>query len=120
MIIRALDSNGDFTFGKGKENYLSGNSAIGLNVQTRILCFLRDCFFDQQMGIDWKRFMSVPTPPQEVNLSVRAIILQSYGVLKLNSFSVSQPTPRSIIINDNLTTIFSTPYQQSVEVLPYV
>lgn len=119
MIIRALDASGDWTFGQGRENYLSGNPAIALNIATRLRCFLRNCFFDQQMGIDWKRYMGIPTPPQEIILSVRGIILQSYGVVKLNKISVSQSQPRNIIINESVDTIFGTPLTQNLEVLPY-
>lgn len=119
MIIRALDADNDWTFGSGKENYLSGNKGIALNIATRLRCFLRNCFFDQQMGIDWKRFMGVPTKPEEIILSVRGVILQSYGVIKLNNISVNLQGQRTIIITDDVDTIFTTRFTQNLEVLPY-
>lgn len=52
MIVRALDINGDWTFGQGKGNYLTNQAAIAQNVQTRLLSFLGDCFFDPTAGIN--------------------------------------------------------------------
>lgn len=117
MIIRALTSTGDSTFGLGKQNYLSGQNAVIENIQTNLYCFLRDCYFDIQKGIDWIRFFSVPTSNQEIQLSVRGIILQCFGVVKINSLSVNTIN-RKINITMNISTIFSTNYQYNLEFVP--
>lgn len=116
MIIRALLA-GDATFGQGRENFLSGQKAVEENIQTRLQSFLRDCFFDLQAGIDWLRFMSVPTQPQEIQLSVRAIVLQSFGVVKINALEVLVIN-RRIAISMNINTIFTTNYQYNLEYVP--
>jgi hypothetical protein len=53
MIVRAIDENGDWTFGKGRNNYRSGNPAVAQCLQTRLYMFLGDCFFALDEGIDW-------------------------------------------------------------------
>lgn len=116
MIIRALLA-GDSTFGQGRENFLSGQNAVALNIQTRLYSFLRDCFFDIQSGIDWIRFMSVPTKSQEIVLSCRGIILQSYGVVKVNKIEVAVKN-RAILISLNINTIFTTNYQYNLQYVP--
>jgi len=53
MIFRNIDENGDWDFGKGIQDFTSGNKAIGLNIKTRIQSWVGDCFFDMNAGIDW-------------------------------------------------------------------
>ena len=117
MIIRALDINGDATFGLGKQNFLTNNNAIGENVQTNLYCFLRDCYFDIQKGVDWLRFFSVPTSQQEITLSVRGIILLCYGVTSINKLDVSVVN-RKIFITGNINTIFTSQFQLNLEYVP--
>lgn len=117
MIIRALDSQHDSTFGQGKENFLSGQRAIEENIQTRLYSILRDCFCDLQAGIDWIRFMSVPTKEQEIQLNCKAIVLQSYGVVKINNIVVSVIN-RKILIDMNINTIFTNNYQYNLQYAP--
>ena len=116
MIIRALDSGHDFTFGKGKSDYLQGNLAVAENIQTRLLCFLGDCFFDINSGIDWKRLLgSVGITNQEVELSCRAVILLSYGVIGINQISVARRV-RALYLNYNINSIFTSNFVQQLEV----
>lgn len=117
MIIRALTSTGDSTFGSGTENFKSGQLAIQENIQTNLYCFLRDCYFDIQKGIDWIRFFSVPTQAQEITLSVKGNVLQSFGVVKINTLDVSVVN-RKIFIQMNINTIFTTNYQYNLEYVP--
>ena len=117
MIIRALDSNGDATFGQGKENFLSNQLAVAENIQTNLYCFLRDCYFDIQKGIDWIRFFSVPTSNQEVTLSVKGIILLCYGVTSIQSLNVSSAN-RQIRITAIINTIFTSNFKLNLEYAP--
>lgn len=116
MIIRALDENHDWTFGIGKNNYLSGEKAIEENVQTRLLEFLNDCFFNMAAGIDWMRLLGTKTTEQEIILSCRAVILQSYGVVRVNSISPSL-NGRGLTVNYNIDTIYTSQFTQNLEVL---
>ena len=107
MIIRALDSNGDITFGLGIQNYLTGQAAIALNIKTRILSFLNNCVWDMQAGIDWFTFLKQTANAAQVELAVKATILQSSGVISVNSVSVST-TGRNISLSYNINTIFTS------------
>jgi len=120
MIIRALDVNHDWTFGKGKSNYLNQQLAIAENVQTRLLSFLNDCYFDLDAGIDWFNLMgTMGVTDQEIELTCRAVILQSYGVVKVNSISINRNrTSRNIYITYNIDTIFTSQFSQTLGVMP--
>lgn len=79
MRFRNLDSNGDWTFGKGRNSYLTGNEALMLNIKTRLLEFLGDCFFDTQKGIDWWNLLG-GKDLEKILIDVRRTILRSYQV----------------------------------------
>ena len=109
MIIRALDQNLDWTFGLGKQNYLSAQKAINLNIQTRLYEFLNNAFWNMNSGADWPRLLGTPGTKQEIILTCRAIILQSYGVNSVNSISAAYyGNTRNIIISYNINTIYTT------------
>lgn len=116
MIIRNL-INGDATFGNGIQNFLTNQNAIVENIQTNLYCFLRDCYFDIQKGIDWIRFFSTPTSQQEVTLSVRSAILLCYGVTSIQSLNVSLVN-RQIIITATINTIFTSNFKLNLEYVP--
>lgn len=120
MIMRAIDSAHDWQFGKGKENYVAGPSAIAENIQTRLLSFLNNCYFDMNAGIDWFTYLGVPNKSQEIVLRARAIILQSYGVVSVNSISINAPhDTRNAVLTYTISTIYSQNYTENLEVINY-
>lgn len=107
MIIRALDGNGDWTYGKGRNNYYSGNSAVAENIQTRLASFLGDCFFDTAAGIDWFNLLG-GKDQLALNLAISAVILNTpnvTGILQL-SVNLSRGT-RAVTIQYNVQTTYS-------------
>lgn len=83
MRVRALDGVGDWTFGKGQNDYLFGKEAIGQNIQTRVSSFLGDCFFDTAAGIDWFNLLGSKNE-LGLNLAISAVILNTPGVTRVN------------------------------------
>jgi hypothetical protein len=109
MIIRALDVSHDWTFGKGKQNYRSGQLAIMENIQTRLYEFLNDAFWSMNTGADWPRLLGTPGTKEEIVLTCRAIILQSYGVTAVNSISaVYYGNTRNLIVSYNINTKYTS------------
>lgn len=113
MIIRNLDKNHDFTFGSGKANYINGDPAIALNIQTRILSWVNDCFFDMNAGIDWVNRLGSKNQRALLELVLRRIILQSYGVTGIVNFD-SVLTNRAFTAHYTINTIFSKSYQNNI------
>ena len=116
MIIRGLDSNGDWQFGLGLQNYLRDQNAVSLNIKTRLLSFFNNCFFDLESGIDWFLLLGTRNTETELKLQCRSVILQSYGVIKINSFS-SSIQDRGAILQYNIDTIFTSSFSQNLEVI---
>lgn len=89
MKFRNLDENHDWTFGKGKNNYTQENKAIALNIKTRILSWLNDCFFAQDAGIDWVNRLGSKNQKSILELDLKKIILNSVDVIGLTKISIS-------------------------------
>lgn len=113
MIFRNLDADGDWCFGKGKSDYATDNKAIGLNIATRIRSWLNDCFFDMQAGIDWLNRLGLKDQRDLLELDLRRIISQSFGVTAILSLSISV-SGRSFSAQYTVQTIFDSAYTESV------
>ena len=107
MIIRALDSNGDWTYGKGQNNYKSGNAAVAEDIQTRLASFLGDCFFDTGAGIDWFNLLG-GKDQLALNLAVSAVILNTENVTGILQLSINLVrATRAITIQYDVQTTYS-------------
>jgi hypothetical protein len=116
MIFRTLDSNGDFTFGKGLNNYATDNKAIGLNIQTRIKSWLGDCFFALNEGIDWYNRLGKKNQRPLLEQDLRRVVLQSFGVIGILEFSTDL-TDRNLQVSYEVDTIFTGRLSDTVALL---
>lgn len=106
MSFRALDSNGDWTFGNGRANYLRDQDEINANVQTRLLSWVGDCFFALAEGVDYNNLLDIGTK-NLLDINIRRVILQTAGVLRINSYeSTIDRSPREFSARAGITTIF--------------
>lgn len=112
MIFRNLDADHDWTFGKGKECYADKQAAIGLNIKTRILSWVGDCFFEQSAGIDWINRLGSKNQRELLELDLRRIILQSEDVTALLSFDTIL-NGRKFTANYSVNTIYSEEFQDT-------
>ena len=118
MIVRALDSNGGWTFGNGIQNYIRLQAAIAQCIRTRFLSWLGDCFFATTDGIDWGNLLSTPNSELAINLAANANILNLVGNVKgvptnlitgiqQLSFTVDRST-RQFSVQYRVSSIYST------------
>lgn len=106
MIVRALDANGDWTYGSGTNNYKSGQDAVKQDIQTRLNSFLGDCWFDAGAGLDWFNLLG---SKQQIalNLAISTVIINTVDVTVLNQLSaIVNPTTRAISIVYTATTAY--------------
>lgn len=108
MIFRQLTGIGDWTFGKGVHGYATAGDAIALNVQTRLLSWKGDCFFSLEDFVDWLGRLD-KGQEDNLNAELQAVILASFGVVAINSFSASlDRNTRKYTVTYNISTIFSS------------
>lgn len=82
MRFRNIDENGDWVFGKGRNSYLRGNEALMMNIKTRLLSFLNDCFFDTDAGIDWWNLLG-GKDQKALLASIQRVVLRSSHVKRI-------------------------------------
>jgi len=111
MIIRATDENGDWTFGKGRNNYRKDNQAVIQNIDSRLQAFLGDCFFDQTAGIDWFNLLGNKNQIA-MNLAIAKTILTSRDVVQLLQLSVNlDPVTRAFSATYMVDSVYSSTVQ---------
>lgn len=115
MLFRNLDEVGDWTFGRGNQNYVDLNAAIGLNIRTRILSWVGDCFFDQKAGIDWVNRLGSKNQRTLLEMDLKRLIIQSNGVTGLLAFDTVLNT-RAFTANYTVQTENSQQYIDSLTV----
>lgn len=116
MIFRTINSSGDWSFGRGVSGYASDEKAIELNIQTRLKSWKGNCFFDLDAGIDWSARLDKNQMAALVN-ELRAYIVQSYGVVAVNSVTVNHDTKtRAAVIQYNVDTIYSPSFTGAVRI----
>lgn len=82
MRFRNLTADGDWIFGKGRNSYLKNNEALMMNIKTRLLSFLNDCFFDADAGIDWWTYLG-GKDQKAILASVQRTVLRSSNVKRI-------------------------------------
>lgn len=107
MIFRGIDQNGDWIFGRGKNSYMTGQTAIEFNLKTRLLSWKGDCFFALQEGIDYDNLLGVGTK-LFLDQDIRRVTLQSEGVLKILSFESSIDQLRNYSCSMTISSIYGT------------
>lgn len=107
MIVRALDKNNDWTFGKSLNNYISGNAAVIQNIKTRLQCFIGDCFFDIIAGVNWLTFLGGSKNQQALQVNISAVILNTAFVTGINQLSVNLDSNRSFSIAYQAQSVYS-------------
>jgi hypothetical protein len=114
MKFRNLDSEGQWTFGKGKANYVKDSEAVGLNIKTRIKEWVNDCFFNLKAGIDWYNRLGSFNQKDLLDADIKRIIIQTQDVAQLKSFT-STVTDRAYRAEYTVLTTFSQEYQDLIE-----
>lgn len=115
MIFRNLDSDGDWAFGKGINDYLFDDEAISLNIRTLLLSWVGDCFFDINAGIDWYNRLGKTNQASLLGADIKRVILLAYGVTSINSIDFDI-IDRDFNISFNINTLFSKEYQDSIRI----
>lgn len=88
MIVRELDENHDWTFGRGKSNYLSRSGAIAQSVKTKLLSLKNDWFLNRKDGIAWFDYLDKNPNTQSLEMECKRRILSVKGVKEITFFDI--------------------------------
>jgi len=106
--VRAIDKQGDWDFGRGRQSYKTDLDAImQLNV-THIRSWYLNCFFDLLAGIDWKNLLGQKQTSPKIRDAVRRELLKIEGVTGVLNVSLSIDEDRALKVQYTETTIYGT------------
>ena len=105
MSVRSLDVDGDWEFGKGRNDYKSGAKFVAQSLQTRIKSSLGNCFFDVDAGIDWFNLLGSKNK-KAISLAVSSIILNTEDVIAIVALSVNLSQNRNINLSYEIETVY--------------
>lgn len=105
MIVRALDDNGDWTFGKGINDYKKNKDATAQSIGTRLNSFLSDCFFNLTGGLDWFNLLGAKDQVA-LNLATSASILNTPNVIAIQQILIDLSNQLNLTIKYNVSTVY--------------
>ena len=109
MIIRSIDTNNDWTFGKGKSSYKTNELAVNQNLKTKLQEWKGDCFFDIEAGVDWKNRLAKRSQVAPLQAEIRVVMLKVAGVTEVVNLDLNfNSTSRNLTLNYSIKTIYST------------
>lgn len=116
MRVSALDATGDWTFGKGRANYIADRKAIKQNVKTRLRSFTDDWFLDVDNGIPWLDLLGNLGTERRILRAVERTVLQTEGVLSVQNVAiVGRNTNRGVTIELSYTDVYSVTVTETLE-----
>ncbi|MDF1593738.1 MAG: hypothetical protein P1P89_19700 [Desulfobacterales bacterium] len=116
MRVRSITSLGDWTFGKGKANYLTTSKAIAQNVKTRLRSFLGDWYLDTGHGVDWLNLLGNRGTERRIVRAVEKTVLQTEGIVTVSRIEIiRRDRNRGVAIEVDYTDVFNA-QQQTIEV----
>lgn len=109
MKIRALDQDGDWSFGAGLQSYLNDEDAIAQDLRTALKVFLGEIFFALDFGVDWWNLLgSRDNAEQNIVLQCRQMISSRDGVTRINEVqAVLDRDTRGLAVTFNVDTEFT-------------
>lgn len=119
MSVRAIASDGDWTFGQGRQNYLTGEAEIDQDIATALRVFLGECFFDTTFGVDWWNLIGAKNSANAIVLQCRKVIAARKGVTRINKVTAARDTTtRGLRVSYNVSTVYSLQTVNTVSVSP--
>ena len=104
-MIRAVDGQNDWLFGKGKNDYKKDLDEIKQNIKTRLKSWRYDCFYAINEGVDYNSFLDKNTQ-KELDRDIKRVLLQTANVLRINKFESEIDINRDYKIKTSITTIY--------------
>lgn len=117
MRVSRLDDDGDWTFGKGRANYLRRSEAIRQSVVTRLRSFTNDWFLDVNHGLPWLEMLGERNTQKRILREIERSVLETEGVRAIDRLRlVSIDSNRAAEIELTFIDIFDTRYDETVSV----
>lgn len=105
-MVRKLTKDDDWTFGRGRADYIRKDPEIQQNIKTRLRSFKDDWFLDIEANIPWIELLGSFNKKREIEQEVKRVILATDGVLRINKLDIIVDN-RVARIEANIDTIYT-------------
>jgi hypothetical protein len=116
MIVSALNSNDDWTFGRGRAGYKKNSDEVRQSVSTRLKCFVNDWYLNITDGIDWYALLGQRGTRSQILREVERRVLETAGVRSITTLEIRNLQSRVLTIGLRFTTIYDDTIEESVKV----
>lgn len=117
MRVSRLAASGDWTFGRGRANYLVRSDAVLQGLMTRLRSFTDDWFLDIDAGIDWISLLGSRNSEQQIKNNVERVTLETDGIARIDLLELNvNRAERHAIIRLQVTTIFDEAFELGLPV----
>lgn len=107
MRYRALDANGDMTYGQGQANFLTNSPAcVGQAIVTRLKLVQGEWFLDKTVGMPYATQVFIEGGRFTADRAAQAVILGTQGVTQLVSYASSFSRSRNWNASATVDTIY--------------
>ena len=114
MSVRKLTTDGDWTWGQGRANYISNSAEIAQNVSTRIKSFKNDWFLDTGKNIDWFAILGNYATEQTMRREIERVTIETDGVKSIEKLDIVVGTDRKATINIEYTDIYNKSFRNEI------
>ncbi len=110
MRYRALDANGDYTFGQGPGSWLVNSSAcVAQAVLTRLRLHTGEWFLDSSVGTPYSTEILGNNTQPLYDQALKSVILGTEGVSSIDSYtSTYDSAARSLTVEATIMTIYGS------------
>lgn len=110
MQYRREDADGDYTFGRGDDTWLTNSpEAVAQAIKTRFELWYGQWFLDTTEGTPWMQSVLGKQRPEVYNLAIRQRILETAGVSSITAFDTTVNTStRRVTFTATVETLYGT------------
>lgn len=106
-IIRRLDNNHDWCFGRGRADYLRNIDEVAQDIQTKLLEWKWNYFKDYERGIDWRFFLGHKNTKSLLDEAIKDTVKNIEEVTDITDYKTELNTSdRTYKISLQVTTIY--------------
>lgn len=107
MRVRAMDANGDMTWGSSQQDFLVNSpAAVGQLVLTRLKLLQGEWFLDKTAGVPWSTQILGRNTGSTYDQAIKACILGTQGVTSIVAYASSLGPDRKLTVTATIDTAY--------------
>jgi len=114
MRVRRITADGDWSFGKGRADYVNSSKAIRQNVVTRLRSFTDDWFLDITNGLPWIELLGNRNTENQIIAAVEKTVLETEGVRLIERLRLVRGANRTANIELIFVDIFDERFTETI------